>query len=208
MYKRQVSVSALLIGVIATGAGNKAILLAGIAATIAGAVSMALGEYVSVSAQRDSEQLFIAKEQAELKDLPRAELEELAGILSGYGINEDTALEAAHEIHAKDPLRVHLQLELGIDPDELTSPWSAAFYSAISFLLGAVLPLISVLIAPEGTETWVVAGVTLVALALTGIISAKIAGTSVGRSVLRLLVGGGLGLVLTHFAGSLFGGAA
>lgn len=94
-----VSVAALLIGVIATGAGDKAILMAGLAATIAGAVSMALGEFVSVSAQWDSEQFLVAKERQELREAPEEELEELAGILSGYGINRDTALEAAREIH-------------------------------------------------------------------------------------------------------------
>ena len=203
-----VSVAALLIGVIATGAGDKAILMAGLAATIAGAVSMALGEYVSVSAQRDSEQTLIAKEKKELREAPEEELEELAGILSGYGISKDTAVEAAREIHAEDALRAHLQLELGIDADELTSAWAAAFFSALSFLAGAALPMISVFVAPSGTQAWVVTAVTMFSLALTGLISAKIAGTSVGRSMVRLVVGGGLGLALTYGAGALFGGAA
>ncbi|TYR16293.1 VIT family protein [Corynebacterium urealyticum] len=203
-----VSVAALLIGVIATGAGDKAILMAGLAATIAGAVSMALGEYVSVSAQRDSEQTLIAKEQKELREAPEEELQELAGILSGYGISKDTAVEAAREIHAEDALRAHLQLELGIDANELTSAWAAAFFSALSFLAGAALPMISVFVAPTGTQAWVVTAVTMLSLALTGLISAKIAGTSVARSVVRLVVGGGLGLALTYGAGALFGGVA
>ena len=204
-----VSVAALLIGVIATGAGDKAILMAGLAATIAGAVSMALGEYVSVSAQRDSEQTLIAKEKKELREEPEEEeLEELAGILSSYGISKDTAVEAAREIHAEDALRAHLQLELGIDADELTSAWAAAFFSALSFLAGAALPMISVFLAPTGTQAWVVTVVTMLSLALTGLISAKIAGTSVVRSMVRLVVGGGLGLALTYGAGALFGGVA
>ena len=203
-----VSVAALLIGVIATGAGDKAILMAGLAATIAGAVSMALGEYVSVSAQRDTEQTLIAKEKKELREAPEEELEELAGILSGYGISKDTAVEAAREIHAEDALRAHLQLELGIDANELTSAWAAAFFSALSFLAGAALPMISVFLAPTGTQAWVVTVVTMLSLALTGLISAKIAGTSVPRSVVRLAVGGGLGLALTYGAGALFGGIA
>ena len=149
-----VSVAALLIGMIATGAGDKAILMAGLAATIAGAGSMALGEFVSVSAQRDSEQFLVAKERQELREAPEEELEELAGILSGYGINRDTALEAAREIHKEDALRAHLQLELGIDQNELTSAWAAAFFSALSFLAGAALPMASVFLAPTGTQAW------------------------------------------------------
>ena len=199
-----VSVAALLIGVIATGAGDKAILMAGLAATIAGAVSMALGEFVSVSAQRDSEQFLVAKERQELREAP----EELAGILSCYGINRETALEAAREIHKEDALRAHLQLELGIDQNELTSAWAAAFFSALSFLAGAALPMASVFLAPAGTQAWVVTAVTMFSLALTGLISAKIAGTSVGRSMVRLVIGGGLGLALTYGAGALFGGVA
>lgn len=201
-----VSVAALLIGVIATGVDNKAILLSGLAATIAGAVSMALGEYVSVSAQRDSEKFLIAKEKAELAEVPEQEIDELATILAGYGINSDTVREAALEIHQKGPLRVHLQLELGIDPDELTSAWAAAFFSALSFLAGAALPMVSVFFAPAGTQAVVVAVVTILSLALTGVVSAKIAGTSVWKSTLRLVVGGGLGLALTYGAGALFGG--
>lgn len=129
-----VSVAALLIGVIATGAGDKAILMAGLAATIAGAVSMALGEFVSVSAQRDSEQFWVAKERQELREAPEEELEEVAGILSGYGINRDTALEAAQEIHKEDALRAHLQLELGIDEKRADQCMGR------SVLLRAVLP--------------------------------------------------------------------
>lgn len=204
-----VSVAALLIGVIATGAGDKSILMAGLAATIAGAVSMALGgEFVSVSAQRDSEQFLVAKERQDLREAPEAELEELAGILFGYGINRDTALEAAREIHKEDALRAHLQLELGIDQNELTSAWAAAFFSVLSFLAGAALPMASVFLAPTGTQAWVVTAVTMLLLALTGLISAKIAGTSVGRSMVRLVIGGGLGLALTYGAGALFGGVA
>lgn len=203
-----VSVAALLIGVIATGAGDKSILMAGLAATIAGAVSMALGEFVSVSAQRDSEQFLVAKERQELREAPEAELEELAGILFGYGINRDTALEAAREIHKEDALRAHLQLELGIDQNELTSAWAAAFFSVLSFLAGAALPMASVFLAPTGTQAWVVTAVTMFLLALTGLISAKIGGTSVGRSMVRLVIGGGLGLALTYGAGALFGGVA
>ena len=161
-----------------------------------------------MSAQRDSEQFWVAKERQELREAPEEELEELAGILSGYGINRDTALEAARKIHKEDALRAHLQLELGIDENELTSAWAAAFFSALSFLAGAAQPMAAVFLAPAGTQAWVFTTVTMFSFALTGLISAKIAGTSVARSVVRLVIGGGLGLALTYGAGALFGGVA
>lgn len=115
-------------------------------------------------------------------------------------------MEVAREIHVEDVLYAHL--ELGTDAYELTSAWVAAFFSALSFSAGAALPMISVFVAPTGTQAWAVAVVTMLSLALTGLISAKIAGTSVARSVVRLVVCGGLGLALTYGAGALFGGAA
>ncbi len=203
-----VSVAALILGIIATGAGEGAIFAAGLASLIAGAVSMALGEYVSVSAQRDSEKMLVAKERAELADFPDAEHAELAEILTGYGITPDTARQAATDIHAADALPAHLRLELGMDSEELTSPVAAAVSSAAAFTVGALLPLLAVLLVPGEWATWAVTGVTLVALLLTGYISAALAGTSKLRSCLRLLIGGAAGLALTYFAGGLFGGAA
>lgn len=202
-----VSVAALLLGVIAAGAGEGAVLAAGVASLIAGAVSMALGEYVSVSAQRDSERMLVAKERAELAEDPAAELAELAGILAGYGISGATAAQAATEIHQKDALPAHLQLELGIEAEELTSPVAAAVSSAVAFTLGAALPLIAVLLVPAGWAPVTVTVVTLIALLLTGFISAALAGTSRLRASLRLVVGGAAGLALTYFAGALFGAA-
>lgn len=203
-----VSVAALLLGIIATGASEGPILTAGIAATVAGAVSMSLGEYVSVSAQRDSEKMLMDKEKTELAELPEAEKEELVGILQTYGIGRATAEQAATEINAGDPLPVHLRLELGMTEGELTSPLAAAASSAAAFLLGALLPMLAVLIAPQDVMAWIVTIVTLVALATTGVVSAHLAGTSKLRSMLRLLVGGSAGLALTYFAGALFGGMA
>jgi len=192
-----VSTSALLLGVIASGAGSTAIFTAGMAAAVAGAVSMALGEYVSVSAQRDSEKSLIAKETGELTDMPAEETEEMAGILRGYGISAETAEKAAAEIQAGDPLRAHLQLELGIDEEDLTSPWAAAGSSAL-------LPMLAVLIAPHSVAAVVVTVVTLLALAVTGAVSARLGGNPVGKSVARLVIGGALGLAVTYAVGSLF----
>lgn len=203
-----VSTSALLLGVIATGAGATAVFTAGLSAAVAGAVSMALGEYVSVSAQRDSERSLIAKETGELAQMPVEETDEMAQILEGYGISAATARQAAEEIGAGDPLAAHLQLELGIDEDDLTSPWAAAGSSAVSFILGALLPMLAVLVAPHPVAAVVVAVVTLLAMAVTGCVSAKLAGNPVLRSCLRLVGGGALGLAVTYGIGSFFDVAA
>ncbi len=196
-----VSVSCILLGIIAAGGQRHEIMLVAIAAIVSGAVSMALGEYVSVSAQRDSERFFIAKETEELETMPDEEHEELVAILCGYGIAAETAHAAARQIHAANPLHAHLRLELGIDPEELTNPWAAALSSAVSFIVGALLPSIAALVFGAG----IVAVVTLMTLALTGFISAKLSGTSTSRAMLRLVVGGSLGLAITYGAGVLFG---
>ena len=128
-------------------------------------------------------------------------------ILRGYGITDATADKAVSEMEQNDPLKAHLQLELGIDDEELTNPWVAAGASAFAFTVGALLPILSVLAAPKSAQAIVVTVVTLLTLALTGFISAKLSGTKVSRSVLRLLIGGALGLVITYFAGALFGSA-
>lgn len=199
-----VSISAMMLAMIAAGAKPTTVMTAGVASTVAGAVSMALGEYVSVSAQRDSERTMIAQETRELREMPDEEREEMSQILQGYGIGKETADRAAQEISDKDPLAAHLQLELGLDSEELTSPWAAAGTSAAAFVLGAMLPILSVLL---GTEAWgmvILILVTLGMLAITGALSAKLAGNPVRRSTVRLLVGGALGLALTYGIGSLF----
>lgn len=198
-----VSVAALVLGVVATGAQPATILISGMAAAVAGAASMALGEYVSVSTQRDTERMLVDKERAELADAPEAEHRELVGILQGYGISADTADRAAREMEEGDLLGAHLRLELGLDSEDLTNPSAAAASSAASFLVGAALPLLTVLIAPG--SAWAIVAVTLVALALTGAASAKLSETRVPQAVVRLVVGGALGLAVTYGIGSLFG---
>lgn len=200
-----VSVAALLLGVVGSGASDQTILTAGLAATVSGAVSMALGEYVSVSAQRDSERALIAKERWELAEFPEQEHAELTEMLAGYGMSVETASRAAYEIADNDPLDAHLRLELGIDGDDLTNPWHAAFWSAVSFLAGALLPMLAILIAPPAAAGWAVTLVTLLALALTGYTSARLARTNSARAVIRLLIGGAAGLAVTYGIGTLFG---
>lgn len=202
-----VSVAALLLGVVGSGASPSAIATAGLAAAVSGAASMALGEYVSVSAQRDSERMLIAKETRELKELPAQEHEELVSMLSSYGMSAQTADTAAREIAAEERLlEAHLRLEMGIDGEDLTNPWHAALWSAVSFLAGAALPLLAVLVAPESAAGATVAIVTLIALAVTGFVSARLAGTNAARSVVRLVAGGALGLAITFGIGVAFGG--
>ncbi|WP_010120018.1 VIT1/CCC1 transporter family protein [Corynebacterium nuruki] len=203
-----VSVSAMLLGMVGAGTSNAVILTAGLASTIAGAVSMGLGEYVSVSAQRDTERVLIGKESDELHEMPDEERDELAGILQGYGISPETAAQAAQEISDGDPLPAHLRLELGLDTHDLVNPWSAAGSSALSFVLGAALPMLSVLLSTGALQGFVLTVVTLVALACTGFASAKMAGTSVRRSMVRLVVGGAAGLAVTYGVGVLFGASA
>lgn len=145
-----VSVAALLLGVVGSGASASTILTAGLAATVSGAASMALGEYVSVSAQRDSERMMIDKETRELAEIPEQEHAELVSMLASYGMHTETADTAAREIAAEDRLlEAHLRLEMGIDGEDLTNPWHAAFWSAVSFLAGAALPLLSIFLAPH-----------------------------------------------------------
>ena len=132
----------------------------------------------------------------------------MSGILQGYGISRETADKAAAEIQAGDPLAAHLQLELGIDEDDLTNPWAAAGSSAVSFILGALLPMLAVLLAPHHVAAEVVTVVTLGTLACTGCASATLAGNPMLKSCLRLVIGGAMGLVVTYGVGTLFGVAA
>ncbi|MDF5819546.1 VIT family protein [Corynebacterium felinum] len=197
-----VSISCMLLGVVAAGASSgSTIFLIGMAATLAGAVSMALGEYVSVSAQRDTERRLIALEEKELAELPHEEFAEMVGILTSYGIDEHTAAQATQQMHNANPLHAHVRLELGIDPQDLTNPWVAAFSSALAFIAGASLPLLAAVRFGPG----VVTVITLVALAITGVISAKLSDTTPLRPVARLVIGGALGLAITFSLGFFFG---
>lgn len=196
-----VSVASLLLGVIAAGMSGTDVILVGIAATVSGAVSMGLGEYVSVSAQRDSEKFYTLKEKSELAKLPQGEVAQLSTVLEDFGIEKETAIQAALQIHRKDPLTAHLKLKWGIDPDEMTNPWVAAGSSALAFTLGAILP---VLAASLGNAP-VVTIATLVTLALTGFISSLFSGSSKVVAVMRLTIGGALGLAITYLAGLIFG---
>lgn len=202
-----VSTAGLVIGVAAVNpAATTAILVAGLAGVVSGAVSMALGEYVSVSTQRDTEKALIAKESYELENFPDQEFAELVGLYRHQGLSKETATLVARELTAHDALSTHLQIELGIDADGLANPWQAALASAIAFTLGAVLPVLAMLLVP--VPDWripVTFVAVLVALALTGLASARLGGAPRARAMVRLLVGGGIGMALTYAIGSLLG---
>ena len=145
-----VSTAGLVVGVAAVTPEPGPILTAGIAGLVAGAVSMALGEYVSVSSQRDTERALLAKEKAELEEFPEQELQELAAIYVAKGASVQTAMKLAEELTAHDAYAAHVDAELGIDPDELTNPWHAAISSAIAFTVGSILPIVAILLPPAG----------------------------------------------------------
>ena len=200
-----VSVAAVVVGVAGVTTDSGPILAAGAAALVGGAISMALGEYVSVSSQSDSQRHLIAKESQELEEKPREEFDELVELYRGKGLSEATAARVAKELTARDPLRAHLDIELGIDPDEIVSPWHAAFASAISFLLGAALPLLTILLFPPDVRVPATFAAVLAALALTGTAGAWIGGGSRVRAAVRVVLGGALALATTFGLGSLLG---
>ena len=200
-----ISTAGLVVGVAAATTDRSSIATAGLAGLAAGAVSMALGEYVSVSTQRDSERALMSTEQAELRDMPEAERHELVGLLQRKGLQPETAETAAAELTAHDALGAHLDLELGIDPTELADPWAAAASSAVSFTLGALIPILAILLPPEPWRIAVTMAAVLVGLVLTGEISARLSGAPRRHAIARLVVGGSLAMAVTYGVGELVG---
>jgi vacuolar iron transporter family protein len=202
-----VSVAGLVVGVAGATTARGAIFTAGLAGLVAGAVSMALGEYVSVSSQRDSETTQLRKERSELANSPETELAELTAIYLAKGLSPATAQQVAKELTSHDPLAAHAEAELHVDPQNLADPVRAAAASALSFLAGAMLPLLAILLPPPGWRIGVTVAVALVSLAATGAISASIGRSNPRRAVIRVVIGGSAGLALTYGIGHLFGTA-
>lgn len=200
-----VSTAGIVIGVAAATVERSTIATAGIAGLAAGAMSMAAGEYVSVSTQRDTEQALLDKERGELRDMPEEELEELTQIYRDKGLTPDLAAEVARQLTAHDALGAHAEAELGIDPQELTNPWHAALASMVSFTLGALLPLVAILLPPVGGRIWVTAVAVVAALALTGWGSARLGEAPPRPAVLRNVAGGVLAMLVTYGIGALVG---
>jgi VIT1/CCC1 family predicted Fe2+/Mn2+ transporter len=200
-----VSTAGLVVGVAAATTARAPILTAGIAGLAAGAVAMALGEYVSVSSQRDSERAQLATERQEHVDDPGYELEELAAMYERKGLSAPLAMAVAVELTNRDAFAAHVDVELGIDPQALTNPWHAAGASAVSFTLGALLPVLAVLVSSAGVRIPVTVVVVLVGLALTGALSAGAGGGHRGRAMARVVCGGALAMGATFAIGQLVG---
>jgi VIT1/CCC1 family predicted Fe2+/Mn2+ transporter len=200
-----VSTAGIVMGVAGATTDRTTILIAGIAGLVAGALSMAAGEYVSVSTQRDSELALLEKERRELRDEPEDELQELAGLYVAKGLTEDLALQVAHQLTEHDALGAHAEAELGIDPDDITSPWAAALASSLAFVVGALLPLLTITLVDPAARVPVTVVSVAAALALTGWASARLSYGPPWRAVLRNVGGGLLAMVVTYAIGSLVG---
>lgn len=200
-----VSVAAIVVGVAGATSDTGPILAAGAAGVVGGAVSMALGEYVSVSSQSDSQRALIDKERRELAEEPEEELAELTSIYQAKGLTPETAAKVAEELTAHDALAAHLSAELNIDETDIVSPWHAAFASAIAFTIGAVLPMLAILLPPPKIRVPLTFAAVLVALALTGALGAWIGGGSRAKAAVRVVVGGALALAATFLIGNLLG---
>ena len=200
-----VSVAAIVVGVAGATSQVAPILTAGAAGLVGGAISMALGEYVSVSSQRDSQRSLIAKERTELATMPEEELLELTALYEAKGLTADTAQRVAKELTAHDALTAHLEAELGIREEDVASPWQAAGASALAFFIGAVLPMLAILIPPAEVRVPITFAAVLIALAGTGALSARIGGSPWVRPTLRVVIGGAIALAATFLIGTLLG---
>jgi VIT1/CCC1 family predicted Fe2+/Mn2+ transporter len=200
-----VSTAGIVVGVAGATSARAPILVAGVAGLAAGALSMGAGEYVSVSTQRDSELALLEKERRELAEEPEAELEELADLYVAKGLSEDLALQVAKQLTAHDALGAHAEAELGIDPHDISSAWSAAIASMVSFTVGALLPLLTITLVVAHARIWVTVVSVTAALALTGWSSAKFGYGPPGRAVLRNVLGGLFAMGVTYLIGTLLG---
>ncbi len=200
-----VSTASLIVGVAAAESSRGSVLVAGIAGLVAGAMSMAAGEYVSVSSQSDTENADLDRERGELATDREHEHAELAAIYAARGLDQKLAGEVATQLMAKDALGAHSRDELGISDTLSSRPVQAAFASAGTFAVGAALPLLLVLVVPVTALVWVVSGSSLFFLALLGALAARAGGSPVWRSVARVTFWGALAMALTAGVGALFG---
>lgn len=199
------STASLMLGVAGSGAGRAAVLTAGIAGLTAGAAAMAIGEFVSVSSQSDAESADRAREVRELRDNPDAELAELRRIYIRRGLPEDLAAEVVDALHAADPLGAHLRDELGQTPATRARPLQASLVSAVSFALGALIPVLGAALTSAASRSLVVAGAGLAALALLGAAGARLGGASMLRGLARVGLGGAAAMAITYGIGHLLG---
>lgn len=200
-----ISISSLAIGVITASTTREPILIATVAGLVAGALSMAAGEYVSVSSQTDTEKADIEREKLELETMPTQELNILAQIYEKRGLKKDTAMQVAIELTEKDALGSHIRDELGINELSQANPLQAALASGAAFTVGGIFPLIVILLAPiSGMEYWLYS-FTIIFLILLGIAAAKTGGASIKKGVLRITIWGSIAMVVSALVGYLFG---
>ena len=200
-----VSIAGLVVGVAGASDSRSVIVTASVAGVLAGALSMAAGEYISVSSQRDSERALLARQHAELHESPDEKLQELAAVYEAKGLSTKTAQQVAAELTAHNAFRAHAEATLGLNPDDLTNPWHAAVASAIAFASGAVVPTLAILLPPASWRVPVTFVAVLLALAITGSVSAKVGGACIKRATLRVVCGGALAMAITYCVGELFG---
>lgn len=200
-----ISVAGLVVGVASVTSSRTAIFTAGIAGVLAGTISMAAGEYVSVSSQRDTEKALLKLEKYEVKNFPEAEFEELVSIYASKGLSAKTARTVAEELTKKNAYRAHLDAELAINPNDLVSPWQAAASSATAFLAGAALPMLAVMIFPQQSRILFTFLSVVVALVITGLLSARFSNAPAKKAVTRVVLGGALAMAVTYAIGSLIG---
>jgi VIT1/CCC1 family predicted Fe2+/Mn2+ transporter len=200
-----VSIAGLVVGVASATQSKAVIITAGVAGVVAGALSMAVGEYVSVSSQRDSEHALLKKQSSELKDNPKTQLLGLAAIYQAKGLSEVTSRQVAVELTAHDAFRAHAEARHGLDPDDLTNPWHAAIASSIAFVSGAAIPMIIVLLPPAAWRVPATFMGVIAALVLTGALSAQAGGAKKGRAMARVVVGGIVAMAITFLIGRLTG---
>lgn len=200
-----VSIAALVVGVAAATSDPRPILIAGTAGIIAGSLSMALGEFVSVSSQRDSEASQIKRERQELEEQPEAELQELAELYQQRGLSASTAALVARELTEHDAVAAHLEAELGINELQLTNPWHAAISSALAFLAGSILPMVAIVLGPESIRIPLTFAASLLALGITGGVGAYLGQSPILRPVFRVMGGGALALVISWGIGTALG---
>ena len=202
-----VSTASLVLGVAAAEASHRAVLTAGMAGLVAGAMSMAAGEFVSVSSQKDTEEADLAKERVELEEDPEMEHEELTGLYEERGVDRQTSMRVAQQLMAHDALDAHAREELGIYAETTARPLQAALASAGTFAVGAAIPLVVAAIIPIRAAIPTVAGISLLALATLGALSARAGGAKPLVAMARVTFWGALAMLLTSAVGSLFGAA-
>lgn len=200
-----VSVAGIVVGVAGATTSRSAIITAGLAGLAAGALSMAAGEYVSVSSQKDTQKALLKQEARELQENPDGELQELAEMYQAKGLTHKTALKVAQELTEHDALAAHADIELHVNPDELSNPWQAGLASASSFIVGAAIPMLAVSLGTQSNRILITFASVIAALLLTGYVSATASGSHRGRAMVRVVAGGIIAMLATYFIGKLVG---